>query len=90
MRVFHRNESYQLAPILPLLPLFFGRRKEAKWAALISMKCSQLGHYGISPFLVNPARPFAQIHLVGSAPVSWEAFRHLETFIDGKRSELRT
>ena len=41
MRIFHRNESYQLAPLLPLSPLFFGRRKEAKWAALISMKRSQ-------------------------------------------------
>ena len=29
MRVFHSNESCQLAPILSLLPLFLGGRKEA-------------------------------------------------------------
>ena len=29
MRIFHSNESCQLAPILSLLPLFFGERKGA-------------------------------------------------------------
>ena len=40
LRIFHRTESYQFVPILLTLPIFYGGRKEAKQAALISMKHS--------------------------------------------------
>ena len=30
MRISHRNERHQPAPILPLLPLFFSGKKEAR------------------------------------------------------------
>ena len=40
MTVSHRNERHQLAPILPLLPLFFSGKKEARQAILVSMKRS--------------------------------------------------